>query len=221
MFARIAKRYDLLNRIITFGQDARWRREAIRRLELSASDRVLDLGTGTGELAFEALRQVSRIHAVGADFTPEMMRVGRAHRNGHAVDWVIADAHALPFMDATFDGVVSGFLLRNVVNLKQTLKEQYRILKPDGRMVCLETTPPAEGLFKPVLTFYLQVLIPAWGRLISGENEAYHYLPDTTQSFIPANELTHLIEAAGFHLVRVVTRMLGTIAIHWGHKPPP
>ncbi len=117
MFARIAQRYDLMNRLMTAGQDVRWRREVIRRAQLAAGSSLLDLGAGTGDLAREALRQCPECLAVASDFTIEMMLVGQKRSQSRQLDWSAADALQLPYQDAAFDAVVSGFLLRNVSDL--------------------------------------------------------------------------------------------------------
>src|SRR5512140_1309425 len=131
MFAGIAPRYDLLNRLMTAGMDVRWRKEVIRRARLAPGSRLLDLGAGTGDLAREALRSTPRCQVLAADFTLEMMLVGKT---SHALpqDWSGADALNLPFPDAAFDALVSGFLMRNVTDVERALSEQYRVLKPSG-----------------------------------------------------------------------------------------
>jgi demethylmenaquinone methyltransferase/2-methoxy-6-polyprenyl-1,4-benzoquinol methylase len=218
MFARIAPRYDLVNRLMTFGQDRRWRREAIRRLLLPPQPRVLDIGSGTGDLAFEALRQAPGAFVVAADFTPPMMAVGR--QRGRRVQWVVADASRLPFASARFDGIVSGFLLRNVVDLDRVLGEQARVARPGRRLVSLDTTPPRASLLRPLLEFHLRAVIPRLGRWVSGDAEAYNYLPASTERFLSAEDLAERLSAAGFDSVSFVRRMLGTVAIHWGVRRP-
>jgi demethylmenaquinone methyltransferase/2-methoxy-6-polyprenyl-1,4-benzoquinol methylase len=215
VFGRIARRYDLMNRLMTAGQDVRWRRETIRRLGLRPGERLLDLGTGTGDLGREALRQQPGLRLVAADFTLEMMLAGQA---SGALPWLNADALRLPFPDETFEAVVSGFLLRNVGNLEAVLKEQYRILKPGGRIAILETTRPKSGILSPFVRFHMRVVIPWIGSLVSGNPEAYHYLPASSEAFLSAGELAGRMEMAGFREVGVQRRMAGTIAIHWGEK---
>jgi demethylmenaquinone methyltransferase/2-methoxy-6-polyprenyl-1,4-benzoquinol methylase len=218
MFSRIADRYDLMNRLMTAGQDTRWRREVIRRSHISAGGFLLDLGAGTGDLAHEALRQVPGCRTAAADFTLEMMRVGKSRISNKELNWTAADALWLPFNDDTYNAVVSGFLLRNVTNIHQSLKEQLRVLKPGGYLVALDTTRPAENNLKVFIDFYLDVIIPRLGRLISGETEAYTYLPETTQAFLEAEQLAAYMEQTGFRKVGFRRMMFGTIAIHWGNK---
>jgi demethylmenaquinone methyltransferase/2-methoxy-6-polyprenyl-1,4-benzoquinol methylase len=218
MFARIAGRYDLMNRLMTLGQDARWRRDVIRRAELRPGDRLLDLGAGTGDIAFEAVRRRPGVRPIAADFTLEMMRVGKARPAGGRLPWVGADALSLPFPDQQFDAVVSGFLMRNVADLPLALAEQRRVLKPGGRIVILDTTRPTENWLAPFLRIHLHRVIPALGRLIAGNVEAYTYLPESTEGFLSAEQLADRLIAAGFHDVAFQRRMLGTIAIHSGVK---
>jgi len=217
MFERIAPRYDLLNRLMTAGQDRRWRRQVIRLSELPDGGRLLDLGAGTGDLSGEALRQHPSSRPLAADFTPGMLRVGQP-RYGDRLDWCAADALRLPFPNESFDAVVSGFLLRNVVDLPQALSEQQRVLKPGGRLVALDTTRPPRSLFTPLIRFHMHTIIPFLGRIISGQADAYRYLPETSEGFLPAEELQAQISAAGFSQVEFRRLMFGTIAIHWARK---
>lgn len=219
MFARIAPRYDLLNRLMTFGQDVRWRREAVRRLEIGAKSVLLDVGAGTGDIAMEILRREPHVHMVACDLTPEMIAVGRERSLGEQVMWVFADAAHLPFASGVFNGVISGFLLRNVPDIDQALREQQRVLVPGGRFVSLDTTPPPSGFLSPFIHFHLNYVIPVLGKLIAGDAEAYAYLPDSMNKFLRAEDLEVRIQAAGIQAVKFVRRMLGTMAIHWGEKP--
>jgi demethylmenaquinone methyltransferase/2-methoxy-6-polyprenyl-1,4-benzoquinol methylase len=217
MFARIARRYNLMNRLMTFGQDMRWRREVIRRAGLRRGSRLLDVGSGTGDLALEALRQRRGAHITCADSTPEMMELGRRRPGADRLGWATADAHSLPFSSQTFDAVVSGFLLRNVSDLDQTLAEQVRVLKAGGRFVALDTTPP-KGALRPLLRFHLHRVIPALGLLVTRDAEAYNYLPDSTEQFLAPEDLIEKMRAAGLQDVGFTRKMLGTVAIYWGRS---
>ena len=218
LFARIAFRYDLMNRLMTAGQDVRWRREVIRRARLQPGDRLLDLGAGTGDLAREALRQQSQCRPLAADFTLAMMLVGRRRPGNTIRRWSAADALRLPFPDASFDAVVSGFLLRNVIDVQQVLHEQYRTLKPGGRCAALDTTRPRRSLLSPFIRFHMHRLIPLLGRLFTGQADAYTYLPDSTETFLTAEDLAARLKIVGFQEVGFVRKMSGTVAIHWGMK---
>lgn len=218
MFSRIAPRYDLMNRLMTAGQDQRWRRFAIRQTEISPGGRLLDIGTGTGDLAREALRQVPDLTVVAADFTLPMMTEGRRRRPENTLAWTACDSLQLPFPNHTFDAVSSGFLLRNLEDLHSGLVEQHRVLKPGGKFVALDTTQPAVNAFTPLISFYLHTIIPWMGRALTGEAEAYRYLPSTTQNFLRAGQLTAHLAAAGFRKINYRRFMLGTVAVHWGEK---
>jgi demethylmenaquinone methyltransferase/2-methoxy-6-polyprenyl-1,4-benzoquinol methylase len=218
MFSRIARRYDLMNRLMTAGQDIRWRREVIRRTQLPSNGRLLDVGAGTGDLAREALRQKPDSWPIAADFTQEMMLVGKTNRTETRLDWSAADALCLPFPNDSFEAVVSGFLLRNVKDIDQCLQEQHRVLKAGGFAVALDTTRPARNFLRPLINFYLHVVIPNLGRMITGEVDAYTYLPETTENFLQAEKLAAMMERVGFQQVGFRRLMFGTVAIHWGLK---
>lgn len=225
MFASIAGRYDLMNRLMTAGRDTAWRKEVIRRAGLSMGDHLLDLGAGTGDLAREALRQQPGCRVTATDFTLEMMRVGqmRAIRlpasASSRIDWCAGDALRLPFPNETFAAVVSGFLIRNVTDLEACLMEQRRVLKPGGRIILLDTTQPRTNLFTPLVQFHLRVVIPRLGRWVSGHADAYTYLPGSTKAFLTGEELVARLHMAGFGQVGFQRKMFGTIAIHWAVNP--
>ncbi len=218
MFTRIAGRYDVMNRLMTFGQDLSWRKEVIRRAAIQPGNRVLDLGSGTGDIALEIHAHQPDAWPLAADFTVEMMRVGQKRPNGDALDWCATDALNLPYANESFDAVVSGFLMRNVSDLPRALAEQRRILKPGGRIVILDTTRPPENLLAPFIRIHLNTVIPTLGKLITGESEAYTYLPDTTKGFLRAEELAVRMSDATFSGIGFKRVMFGTIAIHWGMK---
>lgn len=216
LFSHIAPRYDLMNRLMTGGQDVRWRREVIRRAGLKPDALLLDIGAGTGDLAREARRQQPTARVCASDFTLEMMRVGQKYDSFN--NWSAADALTLPFGDNTFDAVVSGFLVRNVSSVDQTLREQNRVLKDGGRIVILDTTRPRRNILTPLIWIHMHILIPLAGGLLSGERRAYKYLPNSTENFLTAEALAEGMSAAGFKRVGFQRRMFGTIAIHWGEK---
>jgi demethylmenaquinone methyltransferase/2-methoxy-6-polyprenyl-1,4-benzoquinol methylase len=215
MFTRIAKRYDLMNRLMTGGQDVRWRRQVIQLARLGRGASLLDLGTGTGDLARETLAQFPQAKVIAADFTLEMMRVGQ--KRG-LLNFSSADALQLPFQERSFDAVVSGFLMRNVIDLQKALQEQYRVLKKGGRIVILDTTRPKKNILSPLIWLHMHVVIPLLGRLLTGSGEAYRYLPETTEGFVTAENMAARMAAAGFKKINYERFMFGTIAIHWGEK---
>ena len=141
-----------------------------------------------------------------------------AGKESTPLPWLNADALYLPFADGSFEAIVSGFLMRNVGDLQAALREQYRILKPGGRMVILETTRPRPSLFSPFVWAHMHLVIPLIGRLVSGDREAYRYLPASSESFLTAGQLAGRMTSAGFQRVGFRRRMFGTIAIHWGEK---
>ena len=215
MFTKIAKRYDLMNRLMTGGQDIHWRKRVVELARLNSNSSLLDLGTGTGDLAREAIAQFPKAKVIAADFTFEMMRIGK--QNG-ALDFSTADALHLPFGNSSFDAVVSGFLMRNVIDLQKAIREQYRILKNGGRIVILDTTRPKKNILSPFIWLHMHILIPTLGGLLTGVREAYRYLPETTEGFVTAEEMASRMAAVGFKKINYQRFMFGTIAIHWAEK---
>jgi demethylmenaquinone methyltransferase/2-methoxy-6-polyprenyl-1,4-benzoquinol methylase len=207
-----------MNRLMTGGQDLRWRQEVIRHAVLPPGGRLLDLGAGTGDLAEEAMRRHPDCQVLAADFTLAMMQTGRVRHPG-IHQWAAADALSIPFPAAAFDAVISGFLLRNVANLQQALGEQFRVLKPGGWLVAMDTTRPGRSLLSPFIRFHMHRVIPALGWLLTGQRDAYTYLPDSTERFLRAEELAVRLAAVGFQDVGFRRRMFGTIAIHWARRP--
>ncbi len=220
MFARIAGRYDLLNRLMTFGRDRVWRKEAIRKLQVKPGQRIMDAGSGTGDIALEIKLIEPTTRVVAADLTIEMIKVGQTRSGGMSVVWVVADAQKLPFPNGVFDSVISGYLLRNVPDVTVALAEQHRVTTENGRFVSLDTTPPQRNIFLPFIRFHLKVIIPLMGRLIAGDSAAYTYLPETTTRFLSAEALAQKIGEAGFQVEGFMRRMFGSMAIHWAKKIP-
>ena len=215
MFAHIAARYDLMNRLMTGGQDRRWRKRVVELARLTPRASVLDLGSGTGDLARAALSNFPQASVIAADFTLEMMQVGK--RSG-PLNFSSADALHLPFDDSSFDAVVSGFLMRNVIDLQNALQEQYRVLRKQKRIVILDTTRPRKNILSPLIWLHMHVTIPALGRLLTGASDAYRYLPDSTEGFVTAEELAARMASVGFKKINYERLMFGTVAIHWGEK---
>jgi demethylmenaquinone methyltransferase / 2-methoxy-6-polyprenyl-1,4-benzoquinol methylase len=220
MFGRIAPRYNLMNRLMTAGQDQRWRRFVIKTANIPENGSILDLATGTGDIAFEALHQQPAARVIGADFALPMMNVGQTQPLGQHVQWCGADALRLPFPDKTFDAVVSGYLVRNIIDIEATLREQLRVLKPGGRLVILDTSPPPHNLLRPFILIHLKYVIPTMGRLISGKNgsDAYRYLPESTQAFKTPDELAEIMRSVGVQHIQYKPFMFGTMYVHWGIK---
>jgi demethylmenaquinone methyltransferase/2-methoxy-6-polyprenyl-1,4-benzoquinol methylase len=218
MFARIAATYDLMNRLMSMGQDQRWRRELLDFCQLPPHGTLLDVGTGTGDIAYEAMRRFPGVQAYGTDFTYEMMAAGVGKLPGRVLPFSQGDTFALPYPDNTFDAVVSGFMIRNVVDRSAAFREQARVTKPGGRVVCLEITPPSNSVLGPLFSFYFFRFVPILGGIISGDRQAYSYLPQSTVDFPEPRVLQHLMELGGLRNVIYQERMLGTVAIHVGTK---
>ncbi len=196
----------------------KWRKEAIQALELPIGATVLDLGSGTGDMLFEILQHYPSSTVVGVDFTPEMVQIGRRRKGLERVLWVIADVQNLPFPHSTFNGTSSAFLMRNLFDVNPAFKEQNRVLCDEGRLVCLETTPPPKKPLNLLKHFYLKLVIPIWGGLISKDLDAYAYLADSTIKFLTPEKLAERIISSGFCEVRFIRRMFGMVAIHIARK---
>jgi demethylmenaquinone methyltransferase/2-methoxy-6-polyprenyl-1,4-benzoquinol methylase len=218
MFGRIADRYDLMNRLMTLGQDRVWQRCVARCTHPAPGRRLLDVGTGTGGILIQAYRIAPNLAGVGVDFTLEMLQAVRWKHAVRPPNWVGGDALALPFADGVFDAVTSGYLLRNVADIRAALAEQVRVLKPGGRLVCLDTSPPPEGWLAPVLRLQFAVMIPLLGWLVAGDAAAYRYLPASTRAFLTPDALAAEMRRAGLLQVAYQRFMLGTIAVHVGVK---
>jgi len=227
MFNKISPRYVLMNKLMTFGKDRYWRRELIRFAGLKDGDSLLDVATGTGDVIIEVIRGgIKPDRSIGLDFSVGMLGVARSrlntspHRqpNRQTVEWIEGDALHLPFKDNDFDVVTSAYLMRNAGDAAAAFTEQYRVLKPGGRIACLDTTPPRRTIISPLINFYLIKIIPLLGSLVAGSKSAYTYLPETTKAFNTANELKETMTETGFEKVSYKKYMFGTIAIHWGEK---
>lgn len=222
MFTRIAPRYDLLNHLLSAQLDRVWRSRTARELRpiLDRSDAlVLDLCCGTGDLAF-ALRGRAKARVVGADFSHTMLVRARKKAlgtNGAAsVEFLEADALRLPFGDRTFDLVTTAFGFRNLANYEAGLREIARVLKPGGTLGILEFSEPAPGLLGDLYRFYFQKMLPKIGGWISGDADAYAYLPKSVSRFYRPQELADLMRQAGYTDVRYHLMTLKSVALHLG-----
>jgi demethylmenaquinone methyltransferase/2-methoxy-6-polyprenyl-1,4-benzoquinol methylase len=200
MFNRVARRYDAANRVMSGGIDIVWRKKAIARLlqDLGDSPRLLDLGAGTLDGAIEIVRRAPGARVAAADFAREMLRRGRRKIPRRAqIETYAADGHHLPFRDDLFDGAFSAFCVRNLADLKRGLSELRRVVHPAGRVVILEfLRPPRPRLFFDRI--WNAHVLPAVGRLITGDRAAYRYLPDSIARFRSAEELAALMREVGF-----------------------
>lgn len=218
MFARVAARYDLMNLLMSFGQDAAWRRYTVRQARPKPGGLALDVATGTGRIAQELARRGTR--AVGIDFSEAMMRQGRREGVGRqeTVYFAGADALRIPFADSAFDCVTTGFAMRNVIDIEAAFREMYRVVKPGGRVVCLEVGRPSWAITRLFHTFYTRKIVPLLGKLIAGDADAYTYLPSSMRKFPPPEELVRIMQSAGLRDVRFKQLTFGAVAVHVGVK---
>ncbi len=219
MFDRLSKRYDLMNRLISLGQDLRWRRVLLRRVGIKPHARLLDVGTGTGRIPVEALTCCPTLHVTAIDFSFHMMRQGQKRSGDRRIRWCAGDALNLPFPNASFDAVTSAYLMRNVSDPRRAFEEQRRVVRPGGLVGCLETSPPPQTLLYPFVIFHLRAVIPFLGRLIGREAGAYTYLPDTTRAFMSPEHLTATMKDAGLQEISHRTYMFGVMAVHVARRP--
>jgi demethylmenaquinone methyltransferase/2-methoxy-6-polyprenyl-1,4-benzoquinol methylase len=218
MFGRIAGRYDLMNRLMTLGRDRAWRRATVQAVAPTPGSRALDLGCGTGDLTLELARHGPRL-TVGLDPVPGMLAAAEAKLAGEAgVALVEGDGLRLPFADATFEVVASGFVMRNVADLPAALREQRRVLRPGGRVAILELTPLTFPVAAQLFRLYFHRIVPLVGGLIAGDRGAYSYLPASVDRFPDARRLAAMLVEAGFERVRYRRFMLGTVALHVGER---
>ncbi len=218
MFDTIAGRYDVMNRVMTMGQDQKWRRFVVRKAGNPDRGYVLDLATGTGDIAALCRQSYHEAHIVGADFSQNMLKEAKKRFSGLDIQWQVSDANHLPFLSNFFEAVTFGYLLRNVDDSVSVLREVYRVLANGGMAVCLDTTPPEKNLLYPFLQGYFRFGIPLLGRLIANDEAAYSYLTGSTMDFHSADELAECFRAAGFQEVGYEKFMMGTIGVHWGKK---
>jgi len=222
LFDSIAFRYDLANAVITLGRIKTWRRRLVSEIDLRDSPLVLDLATGTGDLALAIARKSPRARIVGVDLSLEMMRRGRekVRRAGldGRVSFVVADVTALPFRDGVADCVVDAFLLRHVPSLPDAFVEFKRVLRSGGEVASLELTQPTNPVFRPVFGFLFRNLIPLLGGLVSGNYEAFRYLPQSLRPYPGHEELLAIMRGAGYKNVRCRLMWGGAVAVHAGTK---
>lgn len=219
MFERIAGRYDLMNRLMSGGRDRRWRLMAARQALAGGAAHVLDVATGTGSLARE-LHDAGATTVVGLDRSPAMLEVAALRTPANAgVSLRYGDALDLPFPNASFDACTIGFGLRNLPDYQAALHEMARVLRPGGRLVILELTPVVRPLFGALFDFYFGRIVPLLGWAVTGDRDAYRYLPESARTFPDAYALAAMMGRAG--LVDIRWRFLGggSVAMHVGAKP--
>lgn len=218
MFDTIAGSYDLMNRVMTMGQDQKWRKFVVNQAGDPGEGKVLDLATGTGDIAALSRKIYPKATVLGADFSLNMLREAKKRFAEKEIWWQATDANRLPFADNSFDAVTFGYLLRNVDDVVIVLREVHRVLKKGGRVVCLDTTPPSKNILYPFIQMYFRLGIPLLGRLIAKDEDAYAYLTGSTMDFHTADELADAFSKVGLTNVNYRKFMMGTIAVHWGTK---
>jgi len=219
MFDGIAERYDLVNRVISLGIDQSWRKKTVRSLELQPGARVLDLATGTADLAIMIAKLHPHVTLVGVDPSEKMLEVGKKKLDvgqlNERIELQVGDAQDLKFPDRTFDGVSIAFGIRNVPNRLQGLREMARVTKAGGRVAILELSEPRGGLLGPLARFHVHSVVPTIGALLSGRKE-YHYLQRSIAAFPPAAEFEALMREAGMRIVASTALTFGVCHLYVG-----
>ncbi|MHC1699066.1 MAG: bifunctional demethylmenaquinone methyltransferase/2-methoxy-6-polyprenyl-1,4-benzoquinol methylase UbiE [Geobacteraceae bacterium] len=223
MFMKIAPRYDFLNKVLSLGIDKHWRQSAVKKIKSRRGGRVLDIATGTGDMALEATRATDEtVKIIGVDFCPAMVEIGRNKlttsvlRNRVALG--VASCEALPFHNDTFDSATIAFGIRNVADRSLGLREILRTLLPGGRIIILEFSNPKSRLFKSVYHFYFRRLLPAIGGIFS-DSGAYHYLPDSVLEFPNQGAFKKMMIEAGFINAEHTDYTFGIVTCYVGEKP--
>lgn len=223
MFDAIAGNYDFLNHLLSAGIDRRWRTKAIRSLSLTGTERILDLCTGTADLAIAAATaSPSAVRVVGVDFAGAMLRVGldkiRARRLDRTIALVRGDATRIPLPDRSVDGVTIGFGIRNVEHTAAACQEICRVLEPRGRLAILEFAVPTLPLVRHAYAFYFDHVLPAIGRLVSHHNAAYGYLPASVGAFATPDEFVKLLRQSGFDDIRASPLTFGIVYLYTARR---
>lgn len=221
MFDNISGEYDRLNRVISFGTDIRWRKRVVSILKTRKPGRILDIATGTGDLAI-ALKETGAAQIVGLDISPGMLDIGKqkvsALHLDKTIEMVIGDSEQLAFADASFDAATVAFGVRNFEDLNQGLSEIYRVLKPGGTLVVLETSVPARFPFKQGYYFYSRYLLPVIGRIFSRDRSAYRYLSESAASFPYGDAFNNILKEIGFIGIECRPQTFGVASIYIATK---
>jgi demethylmenaquinone methyltransferase/2-methoxy-6-polyprenyl-1,4-benzoquinol methylase len=223
LFGRIARVYDPMNRLMSFGLDRRWRAFAARYLALGSGELGLDLGTVTADLSIAVIRRSGPgTRMIGMDITPEMLELGRAKiaRLGlqDQVELRAGDAEAIDLPDNSVDGCCSAFTVRNLTDIRQGCREMLRVVRPGGRVVCLEISHPPGKIFGSLFHFYFYRFAPLFGTIIGKAFEEYNYLPNSLTNFPDAPALKAIMQEVGWSDVRFYRLSRGIVAVHVGTK---
>ncbi len=220
MFGRIARRYDLMNTLMTGGQDELWRRLAVRHARPPHNGRALDVGTGTAKLALALARAMPEGRVVGVDVAEPMLRQALPSAGPDEavtrVQLALADALALPFADDQFDCATTAFMIRNVSDVRAAFEEIRRVVRPGGKVVCLELTQPHAFLWGPLFSVYFGRVVPLIGTLVAGESDAYTYLPESVAAFLRPEGVAAEMARAGLREIRWRRLGFGTVTLHVG-----
>lgn len=221
MFNKIATTYDIINHIISFGQDIKWREKAIHLIQNKQGGLVLDIAAGSCDFTIAALA-LKPTRIISSDFASQMLTIGRKKINKknikHLIEFILCDALQLPFKDEVFDVTLVAFGIRNFKDRLKSLNEMYRVLKPDGITVILELTTPKAPWFALLFKFYVKKILPFIGKLISSHNYAYKYLPESVAEFPSEKDFVSLIKVSGFSEVQTVPLTFGVATIFLGRK---
>jgi len=221
MFNGISDKYDFLNHFLSFGIDILWRKRAIQTLKKNQPKLILDIATGTGDFAIEALSLKPR-KIIGIDISEGMLSVGRKKlikRNlTNKIELLTGDSEALPFKDNLFDAIIVSFGVRNFENLEKGLSDMLRVLKPGGKLVILEFSKPKSFPFKQIYQFYFRWILPEIGKLISKDGAAYTYLPDSVEAFPDGDNFLNILNKIGFQKSQCTPLTLGISSIYSGSK---
>lgn len=219
MFDGIAKRYDLLNRVISLGLDQGWRRRTVAALKPTAGNLFVDLATGTGDLAVEIARQFPQAEVIGVDPSKGMLDIGRdkmRQRNlQERIEMRLGEAESLPFDDDSVDGITMGFGIRNVADRMAGLREMARITRPGGRIAILEGSEPRGGLLAPMARFHLHVVVPRLGAWLAGSKD-YRYLQTSISAFPPPEEFADMMRQGGIEVLDVKALTFGACHLYIG-----
>ncbi len=222
MFDRIAPHYDFLNRLLSLGIDVYWRRRAIARIRDLAPERILDVATGTADVALEAARQLAPRQIIGIDISEQMLDIGRRKITDRRYEGVITlqqgDSENLPFENNTFDAITVAFGVRNFENLERGLSEMQRVLKPGGKLVVLEFSRPKLFPFKQLFNAYFRYVLPAIGRLTSKDPRAYRYLYESVQAFPEGRQFQDILQKTGYKTSQCIPLTLGICSVYSAEK---
>ena len=222
MFNDIAPRYDVMNRLMSLGMDRSWRRATVEMAAAEKPCAILDIATGTGDLAIQLARTMTGAHVTGVDLSEGMIAAGRRKVADAGlqdrVDLRNADALALPFADNSFDVITVAFGVRNFEHLDAGYAEMHRVLRPGGLLLVLELTPPASAVVRPFYRPYTRGVIPAVGRMVSGSSRAYAYLPESIEAVPARGAMTALMDAAGFADTAFRSFTMGVCTLYHGRK---